>query len=276
MLAQTDTYTKVDNLISSTQTDDELTKSFINGITPQWLRQNIEPNLDNTFAFINKKTNDIVLSVDITPFRANIEKQIPSGVKITIPDKLTFESYNKFIADLKTNYVNQGTGTTASTKDLASFDKQIKSSFDLKEQIRNNLLNVQKGVNYFKISSYIIIGLTLFLLIMIIVLARRSVTAIFNWTGQAIFYPSIIFTGILFGINLLINNWSPFYGIEMQNDTLIIVQPIYDYTIRNIIHNMLFYSIISVILGALLIIIAIVLNLTTKNKGVQNVQGTVK
>lgn len=157
--------------------------NFFSAVIPQittaWLKENTEKNLDNFNLYLKGKTATYDFYLNIAPFKAQIVKNMPGLSESDIPDKLTLSSYSQILEKLQENQ------TTSLTKQ-SDTSSQIEKNLNLQDQFSKNTGQVKKGIGYFNIGSWVTIGLTLMLLILIGLAARRNLKSLFRWLAATL------------------------------------------------------------------------------------------
>lgn len=269
LLVKTDSYNKITSMAHNTQSDNPLVKSLTSDVNSKWVRTSVEYNLDVAGNFINKKSNNANFMLDLAPFRADIAKQLPAGINISVPDQLSYDTYSNFLLTFKEALVTAE--PQISQKDLENLDNLINSSDKLSSKTNQDLINIRRGINFYKISGTIVIALTILWLFLIAILARKHLPAIPRWIGQALFLPSLFFVLTILLLKQVLLNISPLNNVNMSSDLKSIFQSIYLTFTKGTLDNLIFYGSITIIIGFLLVIVSYIWDYAYRNRSQEQI-----
>jgi len=268
----TDSYNKTSQIVSqsidktSTQPGDFTVEIFQNA-DGTWYKTSIENNLDEFFLYANNKKTQANFSIDLKPLGLKTilskNSDLPADAVKLIPDQLTFASYVQFMTDLRRIYsqnLDPATMPETVKKDLENIDAQIKQGKDLENKTNQNLLNIKKGFKYARIGIYIVYGLTILILVLIGVAARKYSPAIFRWAGEALVIPSA-FVAIIsyFAVRLLTTTFNPINSAKFTIDLKQLLSPIYISLVSILFNDIMKTSFIVGFLGLIFIIFSYIL-----------------
>ncbi len=110
LLTKSNSYSYAEKLLQQSNIEQgTFIADMAQNINASWLKQNTEKTLDEFFKFLNGKTNSKDISIDLTMLKKNLTPttSLPADAIATIPDKLTFDSYEKFLENLRSDLGNQ-------------------------------------------------------------------------------------------------------------------------------------------------------------------------
>lgn len=196
-------------------------KNFFSAVIPQitesWLKENTETNLDNYQRYLKGQDANFNFYLNIAPFKDDIAKNIQGLSKEDIPDKLTFASYSEILVKLQAAQAEMAKQSGQSVEDQKAQTASIENKFN------QNTAHSKKILGYFNIGSYILFAITLLLLILIALAARRNLKSMFRWLAATL----LISVGLMILPALFVNrcNYSkiniPSEKITTQTKTLI-------------------------------------------------------
>lgn len=181
-------------------------------ITTSWLKENVETNLDNFNVYLKGKNSTYDFYLNIAPFKAQIVKNMPGLSANDIPDKLTLSSYSQILEKLQANQ----TGLVKNSDTGSDVGSQIEKNINLQDQFSKNTSQVKKGIGYFNIGSWVVIGLALVLLILIGVAARRNLKSMFRWLAATL----LISVGLMILPTFFINKFGSSYVTKISSKSL--------------------------------------------------------
>lgn len=254
------TYEAVVNAMPKSPNNGDLIGIIQNKMTPDWLQSNVENNLDALFLFVGKDAKRMDLSIDIKPFRDDIAAGLPAEAQKYVPETLSVETYNQFLSQTQGLMDQVSTIAAESGSDV---DKQIaeqkKASNNFNQTFENNANSIKKGFTYLKIAIYIVYALTLIMLLIIILVSRHYIPAIFRWTGATIFISglltftlSLVLSKIVLGLNLIDR-------FKLGPEIKAIINPLFNNATANFAMNLGRVSLAVVIFSAVMIIFSYVL-----------------
>jgi hypothetical protein len=156
---------------------------FVKGVTAPWLQSNAERNLDAFFDYLNSRTPEPKLSIDMTPLKRSLPADAPADAPTDLkefPSVLTFDSYNQY---LRNEAKRAKDNPKFDKKRLADVNNLIASSEQDKTDRNWDFAAVKRWYSVARIIEMTVLGLTLFMLSMISLTARRSQTAMCRWIG---------------------------------------------------------------------------------------------
>jgi hypothetical protein len=198
ILKQSNSYQGTSNLIGKNEVPSQtnIVSMLSQSINAQWLQANTEQNLDNFFAFLNGKTSQANLSINLSSLKANLKPttDVPQDVINLIPNQLSIDSYQTFLTNLEQEIKKQSAGDAISTQmaqqDISNIQNQIQNTNNISGQYQNNLNNIKRGFFLSKIVGFAILAVTLLLLLFIGLAARTDISAVTRWIGNALVYPA--------------------------------------------------------------------------------------
>lgn len=275
LLLKSNSYSQAEKLLQQSNVEQgSFLSDMAESINASWLKQNTENTLDEFFKFLNGKTTSQNISIDLTAFKKNLTPtpDLPADAITMIPDKLTFNSYKKFLEDLKSDLETQSQGQAALvSQDIADINNQIKEADNLSKQFDNNLSTIKRSFFFTKVMAYIIFGLTLLILIIIALISRSFPPAIFRWVGDALFIPAGFLTLVAFAFqNILTRSLDPLRMLKLTIETRNFLLPLYKTLLSHIFSDIIKISFIIALIGLSFIIFSYILPLFIKRE-TQNV-----
>lgn len=253
-------YDKVVLILPKDSSSDNIITAFSASISAPWLKTNIEYNLDAGFNFLNKKTPTFDFSVDATIVKNNPDLNIPASIINVLPDTLSMTSYNSFLQNTK-DIATKNTTTTSPEE----VDKQIADFTSYQAKFTQNTKNAQTAFYYFKIGMWVVYGLTILMLLIIALAARRYWPAILRWTGFSLFIPGVILLGTSFAFpKIFINLLHPINNLKLEPPTKDLLTTIYNGLINVTSFNTGRISLLVTLIGLFIVITSYVLPLILK------------
>ena len=248
LLTSSNAYEKIVLLIPRDNADDDLLNSIYKSVDAKWLKTNFEKNADLLFAFLNGKTNSFDFDVDISALKTDLHVAMPELKNLNLPDTLSVQSYQ--------NVLNQLGKTLSDNKmDLQEITNQLQNAEKFQAEFENNLKTTQTSIKFYKIGTYIVIGLTLILLCLIGIVSRYYPPAILRFVGLTLLIPSgllAIFT--MLTKNLLVNWYNPLTKIELSEPVRALINPIFNKLVANTTNQIIVISLVIAMIGILMTI----------------------
>lgn len=252
LLNRASTYQNLENVIKSSEYENELLHEITNNIDSSWIKTNIEGNLDIFFGYANSKTPSADFYLDIKPFKNELEALFPAELDLNIPDTLTFTNYKTFVLDLE----KQASAFSSDELQINNSTSQIESINNAEKQTIENTNNVKTGLNYYRLISYAVLIFTVILLLLIILLAMNYPPGIFRYLGICLIYPAVSIIIVLIFLRELFLRWNWLKKIEMPIEYYNLSNDLYTVFIGDIIYRTIGASLIALFISLVLIIVS--------------------
>jgi hypothetical protein len=170
--------------------------------TPAFLKTEIEKNLDNGLAFLNLKTAQPDISIDLKSLEPAFKEYVYQEINKTTPmAKAQFEEnlWPEITNDTKDIFKIYSTDVQISGSSGATFSDQFK--------------NIQKSLKVVRIIRYLFLVMSIIFLSLLILLARSSLRASLRWPGYGVAVSGLI----LFFASLILWPIEVFLRNQMSN-----------------------------------------------------------
>jgi len=260
-------YEKFVLILPQKDSSQDIIAAFSQSIDANWLKVNTEKNLDAFFAYLFNKTSTFDFNIDTSVLKTNPSSDIPEDLQKILPDTLTLETYGEFLTNTKDQFLKNSKelDQEIAQKDLQDINKQIEDFGTFKDKFSQNTKAIQTSFLYFKIGLWVIYGLTLLMLVVVGLAARRYWPAILRWIGQAIFIPALLLVMISFLLpKFFIDFYHPLQNLKVTTESKDFIMTTYNGLVNTASFNVSRVSLAFALVGLLLIILSYILPLILK------------